>query len=144
MKNCYSLQIWSDSESADFWSLVMGWRITSDHKLGVQEIEDNLRYYFTGLMKPNHWAAQFPDPVIALKEDDQDTFEGSMDVFDGFHTGKQITLNLRATQTYDLKSKRFFILIRMSPKPIDHEIWQRLNTIKVAPKMLSPPDSHRD
>lgn len=121
---------WSDQKSTGFWSLCMGWNITSNHLLEETEIIHNLTAYYKGLMKPNHWATEFPDPVITLHAvaitEEVRTYRGGLHVFDGFHTGKMITLYIKATQVYHKADSKTFIIITFSPQPFDHKIWQEL------------------
>lgn len=127
---------WSDPKSADFWSLIMGWNVTSQNLLDVTTIAHNLKHYFDGLMKPNQWAEEFPNPIVTLNVLTQKevtiSYKGSLEVFDGFHTGKRITLNIQATQQFDKEGERTFVLIRFSPKSFEHRIWDTLKeaTIK--------------
>ena len=126
---------WSNPESPIFWSLVMGWSITSDHKISVTTIEENLKYYFDGLMKPNHWAKEFPDPIVSLDiihtQESTGIYEGELDVFDGFHTGKNITLRIQAVQEFHPNKNITYVLIRFSPQHFDHQVWDNLKSIVV-------------
>ncbi|CAL2102030.1 conserved protein of unknown function [Tenacibaculum sp. 190130A14a] len=128
---------WSDAKSDDFWSLVMGWKIESSKALALKEISKGFKNYFDGLMKPNHWAQEFPEPKVFLKEKNNG-FTGKMIVFDGFHTGKVITLNISGSQQYSKKDLISTITFRISPKDKTNPIWNQLDkvTIKETSKNL--------
>lgn len=124
---------WSNPASAGFWSLIMGWNVAATQPLDAKEIQENLYHYFDGLMKPNHWATEFPAPVVELDlihhNGERFTYEGVINVFDGFHTGKQLQLNLRAIQKYDATIGRTYIMIRFSASPFTAPIWAELEKI---------------
>ena len=121
---------WKDSKSSDFWSLVMGWKVKATSQLTLKEIEYNLNSYFDGLMKPNHWAKKFPEPKIYLRNN-KNGFYGTMTVFDGFHSGKLLILNILGEQIFDKKQKKSIITFRLSPKKYQHKIWETLNSFKL-------------
>jgi len=121
---------WSNSNDDEFWSLVIGWKIDSKSPLSLAKIEENLFAYFDGLMKPNHWAQEFPAPVIRLKTH-ENTFKGTMTLFDGFHTGKTKTINILGEQYLYKKQKKSVITFRLSPKQEGHKVWKLLHQIRL-------------
>lgn len=121
---------WNDSKSNDFWSLVLGWKINSTQPLAINDIEYNLINYFDGLMKPNHWAEKFPEPIVKLKKN-KNGFNGTMRFFDGFHTGKLITVNILGQQHFNRKLKKSIVVFRLSPKNYQHKIWESLNSFYI-------------
>ena len=121
---------WSDSTNDDFWSLIIGWKISAISSLTIKNIEYNLKSYFDGLMKPNHWAVKFSEPEIHFKRD-QNGFSGKMTFFDGFHTGKIITVNILVNQHFFKKSQKSIIIFRLSPKSFQHKVWKKLQKIKL-------------
>jgi hypothetical protein len=125
---------WADPESEQFWTLVMAWSVASDAPLSTKDITHNLERYFTGLMIPNHWATQFPDPVLILKNhknnEESADLTGKMKFFDGFHTGKMISANIKAEQFFCEDKQRTYVLLRFSPKTYDHPVWDALQGIR--------------
>ncbi len=119
---------WSNPESDHFWSLIIGWKIDRISLLSLEEIQDNLFGYFDGLMKPNHWAKEFPEPKIHLKKGGNN-FHGYMTFFDGFHTGKVITVNIQGDQRLYQNERKSIITFRISPKEQSHPIWNQLKPI---------------
>ncbi len=128
---------WNELESPQFWSYVLAWNIKRPSPLSTSEIEQNLEQYFDGLMKPNHWATAFPEPVVVLfPSEDKNTkqqFKGRMKYFDGFYTGKMMTTYILAEQTFCATTQRAIVVFRISPKTIDHEVWKELATIQKKP-----------
>lgn len=121
---------WSDSKNDDFWSLIIGWKIDATSSLTIKDIEYNLKGYFDGLMKPNHWATKFPEPEVHLKRG-KNGFSGKMTFFDGFHTGKTTTVNIQGSQQLFKNLKKSIISFRLPPKDYQHKIWKELKKIKL-------------
>ena len=126
---------WKDSKNEEFWSLVIAWNISSESPFNQSEIANYLESYFDGLMKPNHWETKFPEPKIHLiknsKKTLNDSFIGKMTFFDGFHTGKLITVNIIIEQYSSIEKEKTILLFRLSPKKYEHKIWKVLNEIKL-------------
>ena len=72
---------WKDSNNDDFWSLLIGWKVNTASELSLKTIKPNIHSYFDGLMKPNHWAQKFPEPIIHLRKNTHG-FYGTMTFFD--------------------------------------------------------------
>lgn len=122
----------SNPKSDEFWTLVMSWKIQSDSLLSLDSIKVNLKSYFDGLMKPNHWAETFPEPKISQVSNNQLT----MTFFDGFYTGKIIFINILVYRLWCKKTKRSIVVLKLSPKAFTHHIWQRLETIQIKTKYM--------
>lgn len=124
---------WSDVKSDDFWSLIMGWELETTSSFPLKEVEHHIKSYFDGLMIPNHWARKFPEPKVRLNKK-EGSFIGTITFFDGFHTGKMITLNIRGKQYFYQKDRKAIITFRLSPKNYDNQIWNHLNEIQLKKK----------
>ncbi|MEX0272802.1 MAG: hypothetical protein AB3N16_00315 [Flavobacteriaceae bacterium] len=124
---------WSDPKSDQFWSLVMAWKVKASGKLTTKAIEDNFEAYFDGLMIPNHWATTFPKPSVVLVQNPErnvpHSLIGKLKLFDGFHTGQRITLNVQVEQHFCDTTHTSNIIFRLSPKYFEHAIWDELNNI---------------
>lgn len=121
---------WKDSKSSDFWSLLIGWKVKASSPLLLKDIKYNLHSYFDGLMKPNHWAQKFPEPIIHLRTT-KNGFYGTMTFFDGFHTGKVMKVNILGEQKFYKEHRKSIISFRLSPKKFQHKIWKTLTSIKI-------------
>ncbi|MCH2489044.1 MAG: hypothetical protein MK211_02730 [Flavobacteriales bacterium] len=133
---------WDQEAHPNFWSMVIVWNVTQQKLLTVSAIATNMKDYFDGLMKPNHWATDFPEPSIQLEtiseENTEMTFMGTLRFFDGFHTGKLITVQLQGSQHFCADTDRSLVLFRMSPQTPEHDIWTTLNAIKLLPSSCEP------
>ncbi|WP_422105072.1 hypothetical protein [Winogradskyella sp.] len=129
---------WSNPKSTQFWSLVMAWKVNATSTLTIEALEDNFEAYFDGLMKPNHWATTFPQPTVVFlpnpEKDSANGIIGKMRLFDGFHTGKSITLNIKVEQYFCETIDKAIIIFRLSPKDFEHSIWNELNAIIRTPR----------
>jgi hypothetical protein len=122
---------WKNPESNDFWSLVMSWKVDANQPLTTETIVANLAGYFDGLMKPNHWAQEFPSPQVIIKDVTNEKLFLSMKFFDGFYTGKVVTVAIIATQTHCKEIQKSIINLKISPNDFDTTIWNTLNEIKL-------------
>ncbi len=129
---------WNDPNTDEFWSLVMAWSIKTDATIPLYELQFNLNHYFYSLMIPNHWSQDFPDPLLNFSEFGSQknvSNQGQMSVFDGFHTGKTIRLNIEMSQFLCKTNSTSIVIFRMSPKAFDHEIWSRMRAFRMNPKL---------
>ncbi|WP_040248938.1 hypothetical protein [Psychroserpens mesophilus] len=126
---------WSNEEHEEFWSLVMAWKVKTISEIPLYELEFNLIHYFDGLMKPNHWANEFPIPLAEFSHPVTTTngfrFAGKLTFFDGFHTGKIIKINFLGHLISCKQTKESVIVFKFSPKNYNEPIWDKLNKISV-------------
>jgi hypothetical protein len=126
---------WSQSEHQEFWTLAMAWQVESNTVIPLENIRYNFNHYFTELMKPNHWAQEFPEPILELNDLDATNsglkFKGTMTFFDGFHTGKAITVNILGNQILCDTTGQSVILFKLSPQDDSETIWNDLNAITI-------------
>ncbi|WP_299099911.1 hypothetical protein [uncultured Winogradskyella sp.] len=124
---------WNKLEHQEFWTLAMAWQVEATSVISLETITFNFNHYFTELMHPNHWAQEFPDPKLVLNDLDISKsghqFKGQMTFFDGFHTGKIITVNILGNQVFSEETNTSAILFKLSPKEFDEPIWDELNSI---------------
>jgi hypothetical protein len=103
----------------------------------TEELEDNLTLYFDGLLSglSKVDSTKFTKSKIEFKQN-QDTkdnvdFIGTLDIFDGFATQEQLTLNGRVYSSYCEEKDQLILLFRFSPLAFEHSIWDKLRTVKV-------------
>lgn len=124
---------WNDTNHQEFWTLVMAWQVETKIKIPLKDLQFNLNHYFTELMKPNHWAQEFPDPILLLNDLEVNNksmaFKGNITFFDGFHTGKVMTVNILGNQILCDATGKSFVIFRLSPKAYNDPIWDELNAI---------------
>lgn len=122
---------WSDPKNEQFWSLVMAWEVNASKPLSITTMETQLEAYFDGLMKPNHWANTFPRPLVLLtSKTASGTFTGKLKFFDGFHTGKLMTVHIKGEQHFCKRTQKTTIVFRFSPKEFKHAIWDALGAVQ--------------
>ncbi|MAL59054.1 MAG: hypothetical protein CMC14_03310 [Flavobacteriaceae bacterium] len=135
---------WDKKESEQFWTLVMAWEVNTDVPLTEKSIAFNFEHYFDALMNPNHWATTFPAPSLLLVDitnkdyllkDKPTKYKGKLKVFDGFHSGEMISLNLLAEVLFCPNKQKSIILFRISPQNTSAPIWNELNAIEVLPEV---------
>ena len=121
---------WGQPDSPQFWSYIMAWKVSTNKSLTSEQIGRNLEHYFDGLMSPNHWATDFPEPKIELDTSKgvigQTGFKGKMDFFDGFHTGKPMATNIMIDQWFCEALQCATVIFRFSPQHKGHKIWNNL------------------
>lgn len=124
---------WDQADSPQFWTLALSWSLSTKTALTLDGIVFNLEHYFDGLMKPNHWSTEFVAPELTLElvenENNEMSYEGYMNFFDGFHTGKPITTYINATQWFCQATQRTTVVFQISTQVKSHVIWDTLNAI---------------
>ena len=128
---------WGDMNSSDFWTLAYVWDINLEKKPTATFFEDNLKFYFDGLMG----VVNNDDTLIVPKtkaffienkiKNEVTTFTGTVEVYDAFATKKPIVLNVTIESYYCSISKKYIPLFRFSPKNFEHKIWEQLNQIQL-------------
>jgi hypothetical protein len=126
---------WPDKNHEEFWSLVMSWSIISDSEISPEDLKLNLEGYFDGLMKPNHWAKEFPEPNVTFFEFTKTikgtSFKGTMHFFDGFHSGELITTHILGSQVLCKTTGKTIIIFKFSPQEYGSPVWDQLNNINM-------------
>ena len=126
---------WNNPKHEQFWTLAMAWQVETTSDIPLETIAFNFNHYFTELMHPNHWAQEFPNPILELEALEIPElgaqFKGNITIFDGFHTGKVININVLGYQTLCETTGKAVILFKLSPKEFDAPIWVELNAVVV-------------
>ncbi len=126
---------WSNNDHEEFWTLVMSWSVETTKEIPLKELEFNLNHYFDMLMKPNHWAEEFPEPELLLSNlemtQNGTQFKGKMTFFDGFHTGEIITTYILGSQTLCETTGKSFVIFKFSTKDFTQPIWGTLDQINL-------------
>ncbi len=128
-------QGWEKIDSPGFWTLAFAWDINLKTKPTTKFFEDNLKFYFDGLMKVVNEDTLLTIPttktVIIEKEQKKEitTFTGTLETYDAFTTKKMITLNVTIESYYCKKTKTYLLLFKLSPKDFNHKAWEMLNKV---------------
>lgn len=125
---------WSDTTRNGFWSYLFGWNINLTTVPTEDELENNLKLYYDGLMNSVNRDESI-DPKITVVQlratnPNNHRFIGTVEVFDAFITKKPLVLNIIVDYDYCEAKKTSQILFRISPKSFDNEIWTALESAK--------------
>lgn len=131
---------WAKQDSDEFWSYVFAWKI--DHEGAVPEelLEKNISLYFEGLMsrgKETLEATAVTEFTRAGKSSDPQAFTGTTEFMDTRLTKDRLTLNVQVESRQCADQGKAVIVFWFSPKPFNHAIWTKLNTVKVLPDICS-------
>jgi len=127
-----------DPSSANYFSYALVVSVEGTNPVEKADVQDFLDKYIKGLsvgvgrrkgLTPD--ASQLGATVTALKSESGSPakFEAIVPFFDTFNDGRKIILNLRITVIPRADEKRTFVVLLISPKPTDAEIWKTLRSI---------------
>jgi len=129
---------WSKEESPNFWSYAWAWSLNDVKKLTESELEQNIQFYFDGLMglslrKHNGVNIQPTNAIFIKKEISRGNYHyiGKVKTFDTRYTNKPMTLHVLVEQHYCSQEKRSIILFRFSPKAFGNQVWELLKKVKL-------------
>lgn len=131
---------WARKDSVMFWSYAFAWQLQTTHALSKAELENNLRFYFDGLMSAVSQLPEgkLPATSVLLQQQAQTNsyLKGTVTIYDAFTLKAPLLLHLTIEQQFCTKSKTALLLFRFSPKPPEHFVWQQLNTMKIPDAVL--------
>lgn len=128
---------WIKPDSDDFWSYVFVWALEDKREVTVEELEENLKLYFDGLSEGSSRTDQSKliEATVEFETnkntEDSIAFFGELTIFDGFATQEPLTLYARIYSDYCEEKEQLILLFRFSPLSYDHDIWDKLRTVKV-------------
>ncbi len=130
---------WGKQDSDEFWSYVFAWKINHTGEVDSRLLETNLALYFDGLMSRDK---KLDAPPVAklpqIERTEQATkFEGAIDFMDTRLTKGRLTLNIRAESRLCAEQDKAVIVFWFSPKPLEHPVWSKLQTVQVLPDICS-------
>ena len=130
---------WAKKTTNEYWSYAFLWYLYGTPTFDAKTIENNLKAYYTGLIKVNSDSAKIAEklfPVTATirprstEKGDMKTFEGSVNMLD-YMSQKPIGLNFVIhVKTCERKDKTF-VFHEISPMPYSDEVWKRLHDLWV-------------
>ncbi|WP_117884306.1 serine hydrolase domain-containing protein [Aureibaculum luteum] len=133
---------WAKVDSDGFWTYAFAWSVKANSALSEKEIESNLQLYFDGLMTGvNKDKDKILPKTLAQLDKKEDTnnkiiYTGKISIFDAFTTQKKMTLNVHVENYYLERKKKAVVLFRFSPKYFEHDIWNKLNEVKLRDTIL--------
>ena len=130
---------WAKKTTNEYWSYAFLWYLDGTPTFDAKTTENNLKAYYTGLVKVNSDSAKMADklfPVTATiksrttEKEDLKTFEGSVTMLD-YMSQQPITLNFVIhIKTCEAKDKTF-VFHEVSPMPYTDDVWKRLHQLWV-------------
>ena len=125
--------------TSEYWSYAFLWYLDGTQTFDAKTIENNLKAYYTGLIKVNSDSAKIADKLFPVtssikprttEKGDLKTFEGSVNMLD-YMSQQPITLNfvihIRACGGKD----KTFVFHEISPMPYSDDVWKRLHQLWV-------------
>lgn len=127
-------QGWSKEESPNFWSYVWAWSVNNIEDVTTKDLEQNIQYYFDGLLGLDFYKID-DKPLrktnaVFIKKNKTD-FVGKVKTHDTRYTKKPMTLFTQVEIYFCNKTNKTIMLFRFSPKQYEHEIWDKLKTVKL-------------
>ncbi|MBP8033921.1 MAG: hypothetical protein KAZ71_04940 [Bacteroidia bacterium] len=123
---------WAKTASDEYWTYAFLWYLEGDIKIDAKIIESNLQQYYNGLITANV-SDTLSTVVVSFKEvtkenNDVNTYSGTIDMLD-YMSKKPIKLYCKVHITSCDSNTHTFVFYELSPKPLSHVIWQRLDTL---------------
>ncbi len=127
---------WGDKESSQFWSYAFVWKVDLTTTPSEAYLEENLKYYFHGLMAAVNKEKDkiIPETLVFLKKKEGaklPTFIGTVKTHDSFKTKRVMTLNVHIEIYFCKKEQRYLPLFRFSQQPFGTKVWSELKTIQL-------------
>ncbi|MHA7057263.1 hypothetical protein ACWGOQ_0008605 [Aquimarina sp. M1] len=125
---------WGKQGSDEYFSYSFLWYLENDPQLSSSNLESQLAVYFDGLMQEFSTtnasrAAAIPKTTAFFEKINNHTYAGKVLTYDAFITKKELNLNIVATYMYCKKTDRHIIQFKISPQPIAHAVWNKLNEV---------------
>lgn len=127
---------WSDAKSDEYWSYAFLWYLDGSVKMDAATITNNLKFYYTGLVKVNGGGIP-SDKIIPVvtsfaevktESGDLKTYVGTVRMLD-YMSQKPILLNCKAHHKLCNGANKTFMFYELSPQPITHQVWDSLGLL---------------
>jgi hypothetical protein len=127
---------WGKVKSDEYWSYAFLWYLEGDVKLDSKILESNLNAYYTGLIAingskiPKEKAIPVATSFNEVRNDPGDlkTYAGTIKMLD-YMEQKPMVLNCKVHLNSCPGENKTFIFYELSPKPLSHDIWLRLDKL---------------
>ena len=129
---------WGDSTKNDYWSYAFLWCLDDDPKISDSVVENNLRYYYNGLVRSNGQQFHIPSSKMNITETsfektasengDLQTFKGTIKMID-YMRGQPQLLNSMVHLKFCSTVNKYIIFHEISPRPFTDSIWEGLNKL---------------
>ena len=129
---------WGDTLNEEHWSYSFLWWLEGSVKMDADSLQETLKKYYTGLVGRNIISRNIPankviPTIVVVKKikteiHDVATFNGTITMLD-YHTQIPIKLNSLIHVKDSKATNHTAIYFEISPKPLSHSVWQKLNEI---------------
>ncbi|WP_108804402.1 hypothetical protein [Aquimarina sp. Aq107] len=128
---------WGKEGAEDYFSYAFLWYLDESPALSSTILESQLEDYFNGLMLGNTTSSSDTSSKIKktkafFEKIDNVSYAGQVITYDAFTTKKEVTLNIIANYIPCNNLNKHLVIFRISPKEIDHSIWNKLNGIQIS------------
>jgi hypothetical protein len=130
---------WAKKTTTEYWSYAFLWYLDGAVALDAKTIENNLRAYYTGLIKVNSDSAKIADKLFPVtssiklrttEKEDLKTFEGTVHMLD-YMSKQPITLNVAVHIRSCAGKDKTFVFHEISPMPYSDDVWKSLHQLWV-------------
>ena len=128
---------WSKRTTNEYWSYAFLWYLDGAPVFDARTIENNLKAYYTGLIKVNTDSTKIADKLFPVtssinsrntEKGDLKTFEGSVNMLD-YMSQQPITLNFVIHIRTCAGKDKTFVFHEISPMPYSDDVWKRLHQL---------------
>jgi len=128
---------WSKKTTSEYWSYAFLWFLDGAPIFDAKTIENNLKIYYTGLIKVNRDSSKIADKLFPVtssiksrstENGDLKTFEGSVYMLD-YMSLTPITLNFIIHIRSCPGKDKTFVFHEISPMPYSDDVWKRLHQL---------------
>jgi hypothetical protein len=130
---------WAKKTTNEYWSYAFLWYLDGTVTLDARTIENNLKAYYTGLIKVNSGSSKIADKLFPVtssiksrtaEKEDLKTFEGSVTMLD-YMSKQPVTLNVVIHVRSCAGKDKTFVFHEISPMPYSDDVWKRLHQLWV-------------
>jgi hypothetical protein len=130
---------WVKKTTNEYWSYAFLWYLDGTVILDPKTIENNLKTYYTGLIKVNSDSSKIADKLFPVtssiktrttEKGDLKTFEGLVTMLD-YMSKKPVTLNVVIHVRICAGKDKTFVFHEISPMPYSDDVWKRLHQLWV-------------
>jgi hypothetical protein len=129
---------WGDSTKNDYWSYAFLWCLDNDPTISDSVVENNLKYYYNGLVRSNDPQFHIPNSKMNMTETsfeklapengDMQTFKGTIKMLD-YMRGQPQILNSIVHLKFCSTINKYMIFHEISPKPFTDPVWTDLTKL---------------
>ena len=130
---------WAKKTTNEYWSYAFLWYLDGTVILDPKTIENNLKTYYTGLIKVNSDSSKIADKLFPVtssiktrttEKGDLKTFEGLVTMLD-YMSKKPVTLNVVIHIRTCAGKDKTFVFHEISPMPYSDDVWKSMHQLWV-------------